>query len=816
MYFHRKLMASIDATRRMKSLFRTMGYISSPPKGKTLHGTRAASTSLVILVCLFQAIVLSHGQDSSPDQTIKFSVVEEEPADTPVGNVSTAQVILDKVPEAERPEIQFSMRAKDVKHQNLFRIDRQSGAIKVAQAVNREDVCPRTDDCILHFDVFANKGDFFEKIPIVINVTDINDNSPMFHTSASSSETLSALEVRFPESSPQGSVRPLLTATDADMSQAFGSISYRLEPASSVFSLDVSQNPVGTQQINLRLLETLDRETTANYTLRLVATDGGDPPKTGVLTIHVLVEDFNDNKPVFTQNIYSTNFSETEGKGYEIVKIHARDSDVGKNGRVQYFLSSQQPGGNSESIVDKVVVDETSGSVSLRQSLSSGQYTLWVEARDMGDSVLFDQAEIQISVLDTDNNEPTIRLDAVPQAGDLPEGWVSESENVGQVVGYLTVEDPDSGNNGNVSCFSLESHFKLERLSQDGDYKLVLARQLDFEAAEQHTVEAVCKDQGSPSLNATARLVVKVADENDNKPEFTKNIYTQGIFENNVAGDTVVVVTATDRDSHDRGRVQYRLLQDAGSNFTISPFDGVIKTTIRFNREDKDVYEFTVLATDAGKPPLNSTAFVRIQIRDKNDVAPVFGRPQYKFHLYENREADSIVGNITVSDPDLGDGGKIKLSLVFDNSGGLYGPDNGDKHPFSISDDGKIFSRQVFDREEKSSYSFYVVATDQGQRQLSSSVEAIVEILDVNDHRPAFSFPSEHNFSALANIPIRGDQPVLRVDVTDLDAGKNSIISYSIVSSNASAGLSASGNSAGRLWPAGISAARIWGRSSSR
>ena len=419
----------------------------------------------------------------------------------------------------------------------------------------------------------------------------------------------------------------------------------------------------------------------------------------------------------------------------------------------------------------------------------------------MGDSILFDQAEIQVTVLDTDNNEPTVRLNAVPQAGDLPEGWVSEAEDVGQVVGYLTVEDPDSGRNGDVSCFSMESHFKLEQLSADGDYKLVLAKKLDFETDREHIVEAVCKDQGTPSLNATASMVVKVADENDNRPEFTKDVYTQGIFENNIAGDTVVVVTATDRDSDERGRVQYRVLQDAGTNFTISPLDGVIKTTIRFNREVKDLYEFTVLATDNGNPPLNSTTLVRIEIRDKNDVAPVFGRPQYKFHLYENREADSVVGNITVSDPDLEEGGKIKLCLVFDDSGTdtVYGIDNGDKDPFSISDDGKIFSRQVFDREEKASYSFYIVATDQGQHKLSSSVEAIVEILDVNDHRPTFSFPSEHNFSALANIPIHGDQSVLRVDVTDVDAGKNSIISYSIVATNASAGLFRIGKFSGEI-----------------
>lgn len=759
--------------------------------------TYPSSNRLLLLACFVCILSLAKGQGDDPDKIMEFTVVEEDPPGTPVGTVSTSDIILFNIPESERSLVQYSWDAKDVKHQNLFRIDQKTGDIVVHDAVDREVVCPRATDCILLFTAFANKDDFFGRIPVAINVTDINDNPPVFLTQSVPPGLPFVFEVRFPESSLEGSTRALLTATDADMSGAFGAIRYSLEPASSVFALDVSQS---NQQVNLRLLTTLDRETTASYNLRLIATDGGDPPKNGTLPIRVLVEDFNDNNPRFTQRVYTANFSETEGAGYEIVKVHATDRDEGKNGRVVYDLSPQQPSGSLESIVDKVVVNADTGSVTLSQPLSSGAYVIVVVAQDMGDSFLSDRAEIRVTVLDTDNNEPTVRLNAVPAGGDLPEGWVSESQKVGHVVGFLTVDDPDSGNNGNVTCFSLEPHFKLE-LSGGGVYKLVLAQQLDYETAHVHSVEAVCKDQGTPSLNASATLQVNVADENDNSPKFTKDIYVQGIFENNVVQETVVIVTAMDRDSEERGRVRYQLLPDAGSNFTISPANGVIRTTIRFDREAKDVYEFTVMAVDNGNPSLNSTARVKINIRDKNDVAPVFGRPKYKFHLYENRDADSVVGNITVSDPDLNEGGKITLSLVFDKleTETVYGSDNVNNGPFSISADGKIFSRKVFDREEKPSYSFYVVATDQGQRKLSSSVEAVVEILDMNDHRPTFSFPSEHNFSALASIPIQADQSVLKVEVNDMDAGKNSIISYSIVSTNASSGLFRIGKFSGEI-----------------
>ena len=307
---------------------------------------------LLLLLCLLYALPLTCGQG---DEAVKFTVVEEESSDSPVGTVSTSSQILNKVPEADRSAVQYSLDARNVRHQNLFKIERHTGDISVAQPVDRETVCPRTDDCILHFDAIAIKDDIIVQVPIVINVTDINDNKPEFHTIPPTPPgSLPTLEVCFPESSPSGSLRPLLTATDEDMSSPYGDLSYSLEPASSIFSLDISENSVGTEQVNLRLEGTLDREKVTDYTLQLVARDGGEPPNTGTLKVKVLVEDFNDNPPKFTQTLYTANFSETEGKGYEIVKVHATDKDEDQNGRVVYFLSSQQPGGNPESILDKV------------------------------------------------------------------------------------------------------------------------------------------------------------------------------------------------------------------------------------------------------------------------------------------------------------------------------------------------------------------------------------------------------------------------------------------------------------------------------
>ena len=140
-----------------------------------------------------------------------------------------------------------------------------------------------------------------------------------------------------------------------------------------------------------------------------------------------------------------------------------------------------------------------------------------------------------------------------------------------------------------------------------------------------------------------------------------------------------------------------------------------------------------------------------------------------------------MVGNLTVHDPDTGDGGRVHLSTSPLGKDAVV--------PFSVSASGKISTLLSFDREDRSEYVFHVVARDQGQsRRLSSTTLVTVKILDINDNPPSFIFPSEQNCSALVNVPVSRDSVVLQVDVYDNDASKNSIITYSIVpgASNAS------------------------------
>ena len=61
---------------------------------------------------------------------------------------------------------------------------------------------------------------------------------------------------------------------------------------------------------DVTLLLELDRETEPQHNLTLQATDQGSPPKLDTALLTVIVLDFNDNAPRWTDDLYETTISE--------------------------------------------------------------------------------------------------------------------------------------------------------------------------------------------------------------------------------------------------------------------------------------------------------------------------------------------------------------------------------------------------------------------------------------------------------------------------------------------------------------------------
>ena len=86
--------------------------------------------------------------------------------------------------------------------------------------------------------------------------------------------------------------------------------------------------------MNVILNNTLDRETTASYTLTLQLDDTATQATTG---LDITVIDFNDNPPVLGSNTVTFTFSEGRTPA-PITTIQASDIDEGVNSRLHYDI----------------------------------------------------------------------------------------------------------------------------------------------------------------------------------------------------------------------------------------------------------------------------------------------------------------------------------------------------------------------------------------------------------------------------------------------------------------------------------------------
>ncbi|XP_053386425.1 cadherin EGF LAG seven-pass G-type receptor 1-like [Mercenaria mercenaria] len=100
----------------------------------------------------------------------------------------------------------------------------------------------------------------------------------------------------------------------------------------------------GPDRDDVIVVTPVDFEAQRNVTLVVQAEDSGLTPKTGRATMTILIDDVNDNAPVFQQTRYQISISEKTNVGTELLTVNAIDNDgTSPNNDVTYSLS----GGNT-------------------------------------------------------------------------------------------------------------------------------------------------------------------------------------------------------------------------------------------------------------------------------------------------------------------------------------------------------------------------------------------------------------------------------------------------------------------------------------
>ncbi|NWV39522.1 PCDG2 protein, partial [Grantiella picta] len=527
---------------------------------------------------------------------LRYSVPEEMPKGSFVGDDLGLQL----------PAIHDrSVRAVSEGRTQYFALHGKTGHLVTAERIDREQLCRLVEKCVLRCElIVAGEMKFYE---IEVEITDVNDNSPSFKDVE--------LEERISEATAPGSRFPLAEAQDPDWGR--NSLqSYELS-GDEHFLLAVQSGPGGDQRPELVLAKALDREEAAFHELVLRASDGGDPALTGTARIRVTVLDANDNAPVFSQSEYTVRVPEDVPVDSTILAVAATDADEGLYGHVKYSMKKA-----TDMATDIFHLDSETGEITLLRSLDFEEgdyYELEVQSRDGGG--LFDTAKVEIIVTDVNDNVPEISMRSA-----LSE--ISEDAPSGTVIALLHVQDRDSGANGEVRC-SLDGGVPFRLQSSHGSYySVVTARELDREQVSEYNVTVRAADGGSPPLQSSAVLSLRVLDVNDNAPVFAQERYSARVAENNAAGALVLTVLATDADWGQNARVRYRLSEGRVRGAPLSSYvsvqaeTGALYALRSFDYEEVRELGLWVRAEDGGAPALSSNVSVRLLIVDENDNAP--------------------------------------------------------------------------------------------------------------------------------------------------------------------------------------------------
>nr|ALL98470.1 dachsous Ex isoform [Drosophila melanogaster] len=643
------------------------------------------------------------------------------------------------------------------KHLTEFEVRSASGEICIAGELDFE----RRSS--YEFPVLAtDRGGLSTTAMIKMQLTDVNDNRPVFYPR----EYKVSLR-ESPKASSQASSTPIVAvvATDPDYGN-FGQVSYRIVAGNEagIFRIDRS-----TGEIFVVRPDMLSVRTQPMHMLNISATDGGNLRSNADAVVFLSIIDAMQRPPIFEKARYNYYVKEDIPRGTVVGSVIAASGDVAHRSPVRYSIYSGDPDGYFS-------IETNSGNIRIAKPLdheAKSQVLLNIQAT-LGEPPVYGHTQVNIEVEDVNDNAPEFEASMVRIS-------VPESAELGAPLYAAHAHDKDSGSSGQVTYSLVKESGKGLFAIDARSGHLILSQHLDYESSQRHTLIVTATDGGVPSLSTNLTILVDVQDVNDNPPVFEKDEYSVNVSESRSINAQIIQVNASDLDTGNNARITYRIVDagvdnvtnsisssDVSQHFGIFPNSGWIYLRAPLDRETRDRYQLTILATDNGTPAAHAKTRVIVRVLDANDNDPKFQKSKYEFRIEENLRRGSVVGVVTASDLDLGENAAIRYSLLPINSSFQV-------HPVT----GEISTREPLDRELRELYDLVVEARDQGTPVRSARVPVRIHVSDVNDNAPEIADPQEDVVS------VREEQPpgteVVRVRAVDRDHGQNASITYSIV-----------------------------------
>ncbi|XP_014772753.1 protocadherin beta-2 [Octopus bimaculoides] len=461
-------------------------------------------------------------------------------------------------------------------------------------------------------------------LDIHINVADLNDNPPVF--------SKNIYNVSLENTHHFDTPLVTMSATDLDSGKNGKFLFHINSKTSNLTKTYFRLDPI-TGEIFLNNKFSLEKRRT--YKLFIEASDNGSPPLSSTAIVLINIINQHNNAPSVEVNFFSESTGDTvtisEGIkiGSFIAYVKVTDNDSGQNGEVSCDLyhdkvQLQSLGRNKYKVVIKNLVD--------REREHSIDFT--ITCRDKGSPPLHTENSFSVQVMDVNDVRPQFTKDTF-------RFLTYENEKINFPVGFINATDQDEGLGGQLSFYLEQSKNHLFPF-QISDFGFILTTEsLDREQQDVYEFKVLVKDNGTPSLNNTANVIVEVMDENDNAPYFSfpsVNPFSLDVHYHPQSKNDITVLKASDRDSYENAFLKYEILSGNDKQlFTVNPYSGVLSFSRTVYQNDAGSYELQFVVKDSGTPVLSAKTTMSLMLTVSNKttklMTTVYSKSDKKIHI---------------------------------------------------------------------------------------------------------------------------------------------------------------------------------------
>ncbi|GAB1604136.1 protocadherin beta-15-like [Argonauta hians] len=448
-------------------------------------------------------------------------------------------------------------------------------------------------------------------LKVHISVTDVNDNTPVF------SQKLYNISI----SNSHQRHLPILTlkATDRDSGQN-AKISYHFNHKTSrkiqnYFTLDK-----GTGALFLH--EDFHLDKMQSFRLFTEARDGGKPPKASVVIVEVYIINNQNNAPVINIDFVSpltdssTAVSEASKVNSFIAYVIVTDTDNGPNGEVVCDLKHDK--------FKLTKIDSKEYKMVVKGHLDReirDHYKVSIVCHDMGSPQLENKKYFTVKVTDVNDVEPHFTKDTF-------QFLTYENQKVDFPIGFINATDPDLGDGGQLTYSIINDNNNDNipfELSSDGF--ISTSQSIDREMKDMYKFEVLVKDNGTPSLNDTANIIIEILDKNDNAPYFTfpmNDPYNLDVHYHPNSKKDITILKGSDKDTGNNAFLTYGIRRSNDKNlFTVNSHTGVLSFSRTVYQNDAGTYDLQFVVKDSGSPAQSATTVIILTLFVSNDTSPM-------------------------------------------------------------------------------------------------------------------------------------------------------------------------------------------------